>query len=191
MGCLYSQIIIDAVKQMMSQGFARKSAEFKIVSIHELLTDTIIEENGMKVNDIVPYIWTDENYLEENTKGVRIKFETPFNIRGCSNMEFSDFVTLLFARISELMVNYCGCEFYLPYRLISRIPYVTVDTRLKGKAIKFESKVFKGRIGEIDYIGDIGEYIPYIRLGELIHFGKTITRGFGKYTAHGLHMIIW
>lgn len=188
-GCLYSKIVIDAVKQMMKQGFARKNAEFKVVSIKELLTDTVIEENGVMVNDIVPYIWTDENHSEDNVNGARIEFETPFNIRGCSNMEFTDFVTLLFARISELMINYCGSEFYLPYRLISRIPYVTVDTCLKGAAIKFESKIFKGRVGKIDYRGEIGEYMPYIRLGELIHFGKTITRGFGKYTAQGLYLI--
>jgi CRISPR/Cas system endoribonuclease Cas6 (RAMP superfamily) len=38
-----------------------------------------------------------------------------------------------------------------------------------------------GFTGQITYSGEIQEFIPYIKLGEIIHIGKNTSFGLGKY----------
>jgi len=45
------------------------------------------------------------------------------------------------------------------------------DTRMK----------LGGVIGRIAFKGEIGEFMPFIKLGEFLHVGKGTTFGLGKY----------
>jgi len=38
-----------------------------------------------------------------------------------------------------------------------------------------------GVIGRIAFKGEIGEFMPFIKLGEFLHVGKGTTFGLGKY----------
>ena len=45
------------------------------------------------------------------------------------------------------------------------------DTRMK----------MGGFIGNISFEGDLGEFMPFIKTGEIIHVGKGTSFGLGKY----------
>jgi CRISPR/Cas system endoribonuclease Cas6 (RAMP superfamily) len=38
-----------------------------------------------------------------------------------------------------------------------------------------------GIVGEATYAGDLGEFLPFLRLGEQVHVGKASSFGFGRY----------
>ncbi|MBC8232906.1 CRISPR system precrRNA processing endoribonuclease RAMP protein Cas6, partial [bacterium] len=38
-----------------------------------------------------------------------------------------------------------------------------------------------GLVGELDFVGELSEFLPYIRLGEYVHVGKSATFGLGQY----------
>ena len=38
-----------------------------------------------------------------------------------------------------------------------------------------------GFVGKVEYKGDLSEFIPLLRLGEVIHVGKGIVFGLGRY----------
>jgi len=39
-----------------------------------------------------------------------------------------------------------------------------------------------GVVGQVEYEGEIGKFIPLIEVGKYIHIGKNTTFGFGQYT---------
>ncbi|MEG3070433.1 MAG: CRISPR system precrRNA processing endoribonuclease RAMP protein Cas6 [Candidatus Syntrophopropionicum ammoniitolerans] len=38
-----------------------------------------------------------------------------------------------------------------------------------------------GVVGQVEYRGDLGAYMPLLRLGQLVHVGKGAVFGMGKY----------
>ena len=38
-----------------------------------------------------------------------------------------------------------------------------------------------GLVGEVDFLGDLGAFMPYIKIGEYLHIGKGGSFGLGKY----------
>ncbi|OPX88851.1 MAG: hypothetical protein A4E52_01161 [Pelotomaculum sp. PtaB.Bin013] len=38
-----------------------------------------------------------------------------------------------------------------------------------------------GVVGRVEYEGDLGEFMPLLRLGELVHVGKGAVFGMGKF----------
>jgi CRISPR/Cas system endoribonuclease Cas6 (RAMP superfamily) len=45
------------------------------------------------------------------------------------------------------------------------------DTRMK----------MGGFVGKVNYRGDVGEFLPLLRLGEILHLGKGTGFGLGRY----------
>jgi hypothetical protein len=117
-----------------------------------------------------------------------LNFRTPLQIwkgkRLVKYPEFNVFMDTLFARIAALIDVYETEPFTLPYDLLIRKPHVHLelaeDTWHKVQ-IRQAMQTFQGYCGKLRYSGDLRAYIPYLRLGELIHVGKLTTRGFGEY----------
>lgn len=187
--CDYAETVIAAVKHFLSGGFARRKAVFRVLEIRELLCDTVIEENGLRLNPITPFHWSDSLNNDYGINGVRLDFLTPFRVKDENNLDFSAFMPQLFNRICELMQNYCGSDLLLPYRISNKLPDIKSAHELRPVSVKFEKNEYLGRAGSLCYLGDLGEYMPYIRLGELIHFGKAIPRGFGRYRIQTLNLL--
>ncbi|OPX90703.1 MAG: hypothetical protein A4E53_00880 [Pelotomaculum sp. PtaB.Bin104] len=115
----------------------------------------------------------------------RLKFEEKYVQR----VEFHMLVRNLLRRLSSLAYFHHGWELDLDFTgLIERATEVRLvqdHTRWvdwERYSSRQDSKMnLGGMVGRVEYEGDLGEYIPLLRLGELVHVGKGAVFGMGKY----------
>ncbi len=103
-------------------------------------------------------------------------------------LEFSSLIRPLLNRMNKLNQAYCGGEkdIMLPEEAENSARLVTIRKQ-SFSFVEFEEekrgriKKFGGFTGEIIYSGDIGQFAPILRLGEILHVGSDYVYGFGKY----------
>jgi hypothetical protein len=95
----------------------------------------------------------------------------------------------LLGRISSLSYFHCGQPFEADFRgLINRAAGVKIienDTRWQDWS-RFSGRQKQwielgGLVGRVTYSGDLGEYLPLLALGELVHVGKGTVFGNGQF----------
>ncbi|MEW5958287.1 MAG: CRISPR system precrRNA processing endoribonuclease RAMP protein Cas6 [Chloroflexota bacterium] len=102
---------------------------------------------------------------------------------------FEVLVKALLGRISSLSYFHCGQAFEADFRgLIDRAATVKI---VKSDALWQDWSRFSGRqqqriemgglVGQVTYEGDLGDYLPLLALGELVHGGKGAVFGNGQY----------
>ena len=115
----------------------------------------------------------------------RIKFEE----RLAAEPEFHILIRNLLRRISSLSYFHCGKQLDLDFNGVidragkvrqvrSAVEWVDweryssrQDTRMK----------LGGFVGEVEYEGDLQEFVPLLKAGEAVHIGKATSFGLGKY----------
>lgn len=115
----------------------------------------------------------------------RIKFEEKF----VQQVEFHMLIRNLLRRLSSLTYFHHGWELELDFTgLIERAAKVRLvkdDTRWvdwERYSSRQENKMnLGGVVGRVEYEGDLGEFMPLLRLGELVHVGKGAVFGMGRY----------
>ncbi|TEB12816.1 CRISPR system precrRNA processing endoribonuclease RAMP protein Cas6 [Pelotomaculum propionicicum] len=115
----------------------------------------------------------------------RIKFEENFVRR----IEFHMLIRSLLRRLSSLAYFHHGWELELDFtRLIERAALVRMvedNTRWvnwERYSSRQDNKMnLGGVVGRVVYEGDFSEFIPLLRLGELVHVGKGAVFGMGRY----------
>ncbi len=129
--------------------------------------------------------------LKNNT--LTLKFISPTRIKVggklINNLPFSLFLKVLLRRISILNKYYWEKENIPDYKklLEKSSSIITVNSNFKWydwQRFSYRKKtVMKlgGFTGEITYKGDLEEFLPFIKLGEIIHIGKNTSFGLGKY----------
>ncbi len=127
------------------------------------------------------------------THRLGLKFITPtrivYNERLIPEPDFHHIVRNLLRRLSSLSYFHCGKELDLNYTgLIERAEKIkTVKKDIKWMDIPRYSTRQKtymklgGFVGEVEFEGDLTEFMPYLRLGEVVHIGKATSFGLGKY----------
>ena len=103
--------------------------------------------------------------------------------------DFHVIIRSLLRRLSNLAYFHCGEELKLDFKgIIERAKEIKIsdgdvrwhdwerysarqDTRLK----------MGGFVGRVEYRGELGEFVPLLKLGEKIHLGKGTGFGLGKY----------
>lgn len=125
---------------------------------------------------------------------LRLRFETMTRIKYQKHLtekiEFHMLIRNLLRRLSSLYYFHHECILDLDFKgLISRAQHVKIieDTTRWEDWERFSRRQntrmkFGGVVGDITYQGDLEQFLPFIKLGELIHVGKGTVFGLGKYT---------
>jgi hypothetical protein len=115
----------------------------------------------------------------------RIKYEDNF----AGKIEFHMLIRSLLRRLSSLAYFHHGEELILDFTgLIERANEVKlIEDRMRWVdwerySSRQEGKLnMGGVVGLAVYEGDLAEFVPLLRLGELVHVGKGAVFGMGKY----------
>ena len=104
-------------------------------------------------------------------------------------LSFLPFIQILIGRISMLASFHCDSSLELDFAsLLDRAKTITVENdslnwktwwRYSGR--QKQRMNWGGLVGELDFVGELSQFLPYIRLGEYVHVGKSATFGLGQY----------
>jgi hypothetical protein len=131
----------------------------------------------------------------EKASRLRIECQTPLRLKFESRLQadlpFHVLIRSLLRRCSSLFEAFGGGEPALDYRgMVARaVDIRCVENRLRWLDVKRYSSrqdaemLMGGVVGHAVYEGDLGEFLPLIRLGELFHLGKQTLFGLGKIRA--------
>jgi CRISPR/Cas system endoribonuclease Cas6 (RAMP superfamily) len=131
-----------------------------------------------------------------STIGLEFLVPTRIKYRGglTKEIDFQILMRNLLRRILLLCELHCGGGVEIDYnRLLRKAETIkTVQNELRWHDWERWSSRQKtwmklgGFVGRITFEGDLGEFIPFIRLGEYIHIGKGTSFGLGKYRTLGV-----
>lgn len=143
------------------------------------------------VHDHAPDHAHDHNYVVPFT--ITLRFLTPTRLRFdealVNHLDFHVLIRNLLRRLSALSYFHCGHQLDLDFKgLIARAEQITTEkTELHWADWHRYSNRQKrkiqmgGVIGQVTYRGPLAEFLPFLRLGELVHIGKGTVFGLGKY----------
>lgn len=124
---------------------------------------------------------------------VRLSFLTPTAIKKkgdvLKELSFHAFIQNLMGRISMLALFHCDSSLDLDFAsLLDKAETISVEndslswqTWLRYSGKQKRRMNWGGVVGELDLVGELSEFMPYIRLGEYIHVGKSTAFGLGQY----------
>jgi len=124
---------------------------------------------------------------------LRLSFLTPTSIKHngvfLPKLSFFPFIQSLIGRISMLALFHCDSSLDLDFAsFLDQAKTISVENdslswknwlRYSGK--QKQRMNWGGLVGELDFVGEISPFLPYIRLGEYTHVGKSATFGLGQY----------
>lgn len=124
---------------------------------------------------------------------ITLKFLTPTRIKYNEQLEpdpeFHVLIRNLLRRVSSLSYFHCQRELNLDFKgVIERAQAV----RVVGKELKWidwerysarqDTRMkLGGFVGIMAFEGDITEFMPFLRIGEIVHLGKATSFGLGQY----------
>ena len=124
---------------------------------------------------------------------LRLRLHTPIRLKAeghyTRRLDFSLLVRALLRRTSDLARFHCGAELDLDYRQwIERAAGVSaVATTLRwhdwDRYSQRQERRMKlgGLVGEVEFAGEWGPFLPLLRLGADLHVGKGTGFGLGRY----------
>lgn len=200
----YMPYFIFAFSKMGETGIGKRRARYALESVvaknpfsagrSEIFDGDIVK------NERLPVTWEDAKNAAGtmNPERLRIEFLTPtfVKFRGEVSPEAPSFAALvqsLLIRIPMLSAVHCGEIWDADFRsLVERArdvktvrDHTTWASFRRHSSFKNRSESLEGVIGEAEYAGPIGEFLPLIKLGELLHVGKRAVFGLGRYRASG------
>ena len=155
--------------------------------------ETIYTSSEKRLTDLPQASTTSLDSQVSNPEIIRIRFITPtrlkFNNDFILDLEFHHLIRNLLRRASSLSYFHCGRRLDIDFKgMIERAE--KVETRERAlqwydweRYSNRQNTRMKlgGFTGMVEFKGDIGEFIPILRLGESIHVGKGTSFGLGKY----------
>jgi len=127
------------------------------------------------------------------SKEITLHLLTPMRLRFgealVNHLDFHMLIRNLLRRFSALSYFHCGQQLDLDFKgLIARAQEVKaervevhwVDWHRYSNRQKRKIQM-GGLIGQVTYSGPLAEFLPFLRLGELVHVGKGTVMGLGKY----------
>jgi CRISPR-associated endoribonuclease Cas6 len=188
----YVSYFILAFEELGKNGIGLEKSPFKIETV--LCSGKSIYSPGeKKINRDFPLIFGSE-FMEENVSvpAITIELETPLRIKFGrkfrKHFTFDMLARNLLRRIQLLSAFYCGGPLRVDFKeLIEKSKEVKVsDSRIHWEQLtrfsfRQEKTVSMGGVsGSIQFSGDIGPFMPFLRIGEYLHVGKSTAFGLGK-----------
>jgi hypothetical protein len=129
--------------------------------------------------------------------GLRLSFLTPGRVKHAGHLvespEFHHLVRTLLRRLSSLSYFHGGEPLDLDYRGL--IDAAAAVRRVGGSTRWYDWERYSTRqkermslggfIGELDFEGDLTPFLPILAWGELLHVGKGVSFGLGKFMMAG------
>ena len=131
--------------------------------------------------------------FKQGSKLITLNFLTPSRIVVNEDLvvdlEFHHLIRSLLRRISTLSYFHFGERLNLDFRgLIKRAQEVKMKDRTtrwydweRYSARQDIRMKMGGFIGKVSFEGELNEFIPFVKLGELLHVGKGTSFGLGRY----------
>ena len=199
----YLPYFILAFRRLGEMGLGRRKARYELVrveSVKELSNGqvemrTVYNADTQTVKSVDAQIDLSDLFssLRFHTRFLTLEFVTPTRIkyRGSytSRPHFHIILRSLLRRLSSLLYFHCGEKLTLDYRKM-------IEEAQKIKTLKVEVdwidwERYSGRqeqrmklggfVGQVTYRGDIGKFLPFLKIGEYTHLGKAVVFGLGKY----------
>lgn len=189
----YFPYIVLAFKRMGEKGIGIKDRRGSFV-ISKIESNNGIVYDGEK-EILSQYKKAEKIDISElEIEAVRLKFISPARIKSdgklIKDLPFALLVKSILRRIFLLKKNYCeNSDFNVDHQSIIKkaCAVETISCNLKWYDWERFSTSQKtnmrlgGFVGEIDYMGKLGDFIRYLKIGEIIHVGKNASFGLGKY----------
>ena len=132
----------------------------------------------------------------EPVEGIRLRFVTPVLLKEKGQWAKPDFGPLmkrLRDRTNALSYFYCGEPLEMDFREFGNLAegVRTVKQDLQWVEEKRYARhrdirhLLKGYVGEVEFEGDLGPFMPMLRIGEFLHVGKATAFGQGWYRIRG------
>jgi hypothetical protein len=132
-----------------------------------------------------------DRYVGVNPENVTVRFLTPARIKHhghfIDEINFKVLITNLTRRMSLLSLYHCGEEFNASAIIGKSRDIKTSMSDLhwhdwERYSSRQETRMsLGGFIGQVKFEGELGEFLPYLKLGEYLHVGKQTSFGLGKY----------
>ncbi|HON06301.1 MAG TPA: CRISPR system precrRNA processing endoribonuclease RAMP protein Cas6 [Candidatus Ratteibacteria bacterium] len=172
-------------------GIRKKRSEFDLIKIKNR-TRIVFDGKTQNIKDYRKPVKISIPKIKQNLLTLNFISPTRIKIEGelINGLPFVLFIKSLLRRISLLKKNYSDNKnFKIDYdALLEKACNIqTVSSSLRWYDWqRFSSRQkttmkLGGFTGQITYSGEIQEFIPYIKLGEIIHIGKNTSFGLGKY----------
>jgi CRISPR-associated endoribonuclease Cas6 len=132
--------------------------------------------------------------IASNGHSITVNYLTPTRITFDHQLhpypEFHVVIRNLLRRLSNLAYFHCGQELKLDFRgIIEAAKEVeSKDGQVRWRdwerysARQDVKMTMGGFVGEVEYRGEVAEFVPLMKLGQEIHLGKGTAFGLGKYT---------
>lgn len=169
----------------------------KSISIYTNSSQTIINNHPVITTEICRGVLQYALEQGERNDHITINLLTPMRLRFgghiTDHLEFHVLIRNLLRRISSLMYFHCGetldCNFKGLIEKAAQVKIHSSELRWhdweRYSARQNQRMTLGGLVGKITYIGNLNEFIPFIKLGEYVHVGKGTTFGLGQYEILG------
>jgi hypothetical protein len=177
---------------------ARRNRQGKNTKLYD--SETGFTESPCQVldfNEIFQRITTDP-ILDEGISRIKTTFVSPFQFRNRNRLgkdfSFQLLIRSILRRMTLLSVH-------SPFHWNVDFRYVmnkASDIEISGSSMEWIDYYYKpsnrnqkmkvgGFIGEVEFSGDLTEFLPYLTMGEYLHVGKKTSYGLGKYNIEVLN----
>lgn len=189
----YISYFLNAIFELENRGLTKDRNKFEVEKIINTGNNLLVSEKKLLyAENIKPAIYNFE-FSDEEINKLSIFFETPVRVKKdgkfIQNLDFETFITNVLRRISLILEYYSDVKMNINYKeLIQEAKKICID-EINTRWVKQERYSTRrggrlstgGMIGKITYVGDLDEYYPYIKFGQLLHIGKGCVMGLGKY----------
>lgn len=199
-GMDYLPYFIYTFEEIAKRGIGKGSGRFKIVNVRNILPEI---KSSILYDGETKTLKSDKKLFEIPSllffkdipmwKKLSVKFITPTRIKVDNNLvvdlDFQTFIKALLRRISSLSYYHCENKLDIDFKgMFAEAAKVNTLARnfrwydWERYSSRQDTKMrLGGFLGDIEFEGDLKDFIPYIRMGEFLHIGKSTSFGLGKY----------
>jgi len=180
---------IIAFQQLGELGIGKGRSKYKIRRVSDKTGDVYTDESPFLRKPVIGGI----TMGPKTCTGLQLAFETPLRLRYQGEIvrvpEFHIILRNLLRRLSLLTYFHLGYQLDVDFsRLIERAQEVRLVrddtswcTLQRYSRRQNQSVSLSGFTGRAEYLGELGQFLPVLALGQEVHVGKSTVIGLGKY----------